>query len=168
MFRFLIECKYNGFYCSRSGWLKNIFIRLNRFSLLNNVCWKTIERFGMFYSQTSDTGSFIRRTIEIVVWNNVESFKFYLFMIFLFFVCFIGIIILAYSWNKLSSFLFLIYFKFGKAGSGETGLLFLYSIKFKHLLWEFAWILYGSVRSFLRGCSVVFTRIIAAIWQVKT
>ena len=70
----------------------------------------------MFYSQTSDTGSFIRRTIEIVVWNNVESFKFYLFMIFL----------------------FLIYFKFGKAGSGETGLLFLYSIKFKHLLWEFA------------------------------
>ena len=65
----------------------------------------------MFYSQTSDTGSFIRRTIEIVVWNNVESFKFYLFMIFLFFVCFIGIIILAYSWNKLSSFLFLIYFK---------------------------------------------------------
>ena len=88
----------------------------------------------MFYSQTSDTGSFIRRTIEIVVWNNVESFKFYLFMIFLFFVCFIGIIILAYSWNKLSSFLFLIYFKFGKAGSGETGLLFLYSIKFKHLL----------------------------------
>ena len=92
----------------------------------------------MFYSQTSDTGLFIRRTIEIVVWNNVESFKFYLFMIFLFFVCFIGIIILAYSWNKLSSFLFLIYFKFGKAGSGETGLLFLYSIKFKHLLWEFA------------------------------
>ena len=58
-------------------------------------------------------------------------------IIFLFFVCFIGIIILAYSWNKLSSFLFLIYFKFGKAGSGETGLLFLYSIKFKHLLWEF-------------------------------
>lgn len=90
----------------------------------------------MFYIQTSDTGLFIRRTMEIVVWNNVESFKFYLFMIFLFFVCFIGIIILAYSWNKLSSFLFLIYFKFGKAGSGETGLLFLYSIKFKHLLWE--------------------------------
>lgn len=55
----------------------------------------------MFYIQTSDTGSFIRRTMEIVVWNNVESFKFYLFMIFLFFVCFIGIILsFVYSCNK--------------------------------------------------------------------
>ena len=157
MFRFLIKCKYNGFYCSRSGWLKNIFIRLNRFSLLNNVCWKTIERFGMFYSQTSDTGSFIRRTIEIVVWNNVESFKFYLFMIFLFFVCFIGIILsFVYSCNKHYPLSCFWYISSSKAPSWDEALLFTFPHQRIPSLFNACW-----YRIAFRWCSAKVT---AKLW----